>query len=132
MPLVDTNVISELSRLEPNPGVVRWAESVTRISVSVVTVEEIFYGLGWRPNASVRAWFERFLHEQCTILPITDGIARFAGALRGQLRARGETRTQADMLIAATAALNDLTLVTRNVRDFTDCALALLNPFDSV
>jgi predicted nuclease of predicted toxin-antitoxin system len=46
-----------------------------------------------------------------------------------ELRARGKQRTQADMLVAATAAVHDLALVTRNTRDFTDCGLALQNPF---
>ena len=52
-----------------------------------------------------------------------------AGVLRGQLGRRGRPRAQADMLIAATAALHGLTLATRNVRDFEDCGVAVVNPF---
>jgi toxin FitB len=54
-----------------------------------------------------------------------------AGALRGQLAARGLVRHQADMLIAATAQAHQLTLVPRNIRDFEDCGIGLLNPFSN-
>ena len=130
MILCDTNVLSELARRQPDPGVRRWAATVTSgIHVSVVTVEEIYFGLSWRPNERVGGWLERFLEERCAVLPISEAIARKAGELRGSLQARGSVRTQADMLIAATAQVHQLALVTRNVRDFEECGLALLNPF---
>ena len=129
MYLCDTNVISELTRPGPNPGVLAWAETVVSISLSAITVEEIFYGLAWKPNPRIRSWFEAFLASRCTLLPITVDIAKHGGQLRGELQTRGKARTQADMLIAATAQLHQLTLVTRNVRDFEGCAISLLNPF---
>jgi predicted nucleic acid-binding protein len=127
--LADTNVIGELARPRPNAGVVTWAEQVTSVHLSVVSVEEIRFGLTWKPNAKVAAWFERFLGEQCQVIPITDEIARRSGELRGRLRAKGATRTQADMLIAASAIAHRLTLVTRNESDFHDCGVTVLNPF---
>jgi len=129
MQLVDTNVISELTRLQPNPGVLGWSASVSEAALSVVTVEEILYGLSWRPNVRVSRWFDDFLAARCELLPITGDIARRCGWLRGWLAAKGIVRTQADMLIAATAQAHGLTLVTRNVRDFEYCAIPLLNPF---
>jgi predicted nucleic acid-binding protein len=129
MYLCDTNIISELARPRPNPGVVAWAEMVVPINLSIITVEEIFYGLAWQPHPRIRAWFEVFLDTHCTLLPVTVHIAKHGGQLRGELQARGKVRTQADMLIAATAHLHQLTLVTRNVSDFEDCAIPLLNPF---
>jgi len=106
-----------------------WASQVAGLNLSVVTLEEIHYGLSWRPNERIRSWFEKFLTEQCRVLSVTDDIARRAGDLRGRFRAKGETRSQADMLIAATALVNRLTLVTRNEDDFEDCGLTVLNPF---
>jgi len=127
--LTDTNVLSELVRPRPNRAVLIWAKGIERISVSVVTVEEIHFGLDWKPSARVRAWFDAFFAEACDVIPLTQPIAERAGVLRGELRARGITRSQADIFIAATAQALNLTLVTRNVRDFEDCDIALLNPF---
>ncbi len=131
IPLCDTNIISELARPSPDAGVVAWADTVSRIAISVVTLEEIHFGLTWRPNARVSAWFESFFRAQCEFLPVSLEIAMECGQVRGHLRARGHTRTQADMLIAATARVHHLTLVTRNTRDFEDCMIPLLDPFSS-
>ena len=128
MQLVDTNVISELCRREPDPGVITWAATQSALSLSAVTVEEIAFGLSWRPNPVLLGWFERLL-TQHTVLPVDADIAHHAGMMRGAFAARGVARTQADMLIAATAHAHRLVLVTRNVRHFEGCGLALLNPF---
>lgn len=129
MQLCDTNVISELVRPRPNPGVIAWAGTVSSMALSVVSLEEIFFGLSWKPNPRVSAWFEAFLPARCQILAVTPEIAKRCGQLRGELVARGAVRSQADMLIAATAQIHQLTIVTRNVRDFQECAVPLLNPF---
>jgi len=127
--LTDTNVLSELVRLRPNSGVLEWAEGVERISVSAITIEEIVFGLAWKPNSRFQAWLQQTIDESCDVIPVTQLIAERAGTLRGHLRRRGITRTQADTLIAATAQVMDLTLVTRNVRDFEQCGIKLFNPF---
>ena len=129
--LVDTNVLGELARPAPDANVVRWAHTVPLpLSISVVTLEEVSYGLSWRPNSGIQAWFDQFLGESCLILPVTAAIARRAGQLRGSFRRDGQQRTQADMLIAATAQAHQLPLATRNVRDFEGCGVPLLNPFE--
>jgi predicted nucleic acid-binding protein len=127
--LVDTNVLSELARRDPDPGVKAWAARISQVTLSAITVEEVFFGLAWKPNSRVRAWLDGFIKEHTTVLPVSDEIAHLAGELRGERRARGLQRTQADMLIAATAFQHRLTLVTRNVDDFSDCGIAVLNPF---
>jgi len=75
-------------------------------------------------------WFEKFIESYCLILPITEKIARTAGILRGEFRQKGVTRTQADLLIGATAMEHELILATRNEKDFTNCGLIVFNPFD--
>ncbi|MDB5848998.1 MAG: hypothetical protein JWP29_2750 [Rhodoferax sp.] len=136
MQLVDTNVISELMRQRPDAGVLQWAKQssavYSRLALSVVCVDEIVYGLSRRPEAAKLSWFDGFcaLHD---LIEISETIARRAGAMRAVLAARGQVRSQADMLIAATAQVHALTLVTRNVRDFDGCSIAVLNPFaDSI
>jgi predicted nucleic acid-binding protein len=108
--------------------VLTWAGGVTEIAVSVVSVEELYCGLAWHPNARVSAWIEAFLQGH-VVLAISQAIARRAGEFRGRFAARGIVLEQADMLIAATAQAHQLTLVTRNTRDFLNCGIGLLNPF---
>ena len=126
--LVDTNIISELCRREPDGNVLAWAAGVTTLSISAITVEEVFFGLSWHPNTRIMSWMEAFF-ERHEILPVSPDIARGGGTMRGRLAARGVVREQADMLIAATAQVHQLTLVTRNTRDFGHCGIELLNPF---
>ena len=127
--LCDTNVISELARPRPNRGVLEWAGGVTSIALSVITLEEIFFGLAWRPNIRIRQWLDSFFDQYCEVIPVTAEIASRCGHLRGEIRREGHTLSQADSLIAATAEVYQLTLVTRNVRDFRDLRIPLLNPF---
>ncbi len=132
MQLADTNVISELMRRQPNAGVLGWRDMTDamqgRVTISAITVDEVFYGLLRKPNAALLAWFDGFIGRN-QVLDATVLIARRAGEMRGLLAARGQVRSQADMLIAATAQVHALTLVTRNVRDFDGCGIAVLNPF---
>lgn len=127
--LCDTNIISELIRPTPNSGVLAWRSTVSILFISAITLDEISYGLTAKPNSRVKDSFDRLLDTSCEILPITADIAQLAGELRGQLRLKGQPRSQADMLIASTARVYCMTLVTRNIRDFEDCNLQILNPF---
>ena len=127
--LCDTNIISELVRPQPNSGVLIWTKKLSSINISVITLEEIHYGLISKPNLKIQTWFDNFIKNDCQILPVTAEIAKLCGELRGQQRLSGKTVTQADMMIAATAQIHQLTLVTRNIRDFDSCGIPLLNPF---
>ncbi|HEY8086542.1 MAG TPA: type II toxin-antitoxin system VapC family toxin [Polyangiaceae bacterium] len=130
--LVDTNVISELARPRPNARIVRWLGEQSRIHLSVVTLEELAFGVA-RASGGARtrlsAWFDGLLAARPALLDVTPAIARASGELRAAREGRGRRVAMADMLIAATALANGLTLVTRNVRDFEGCGVELLDPF---
>jgi len=126
--LLDTNIVSELTRRTPQPEVVAWAASVPEHAVSAVTVEELWFGIIRRPDPRVFEWVAQYLRRHA-VLPVTADIAERCGKMRGDFSRRGITRHPQDMLIAATAQAHNLTLVTRNVRDFEHCGIALLNPF---
>ena len=59
--LCDTNIISELARPLPNPGVIAWSKSISSIFLSAITLEEICYGLSAKPNHRIQTWLDNFL-----------------------------------------------------------------------
>lgn len=127
--LCDTNIISEGMKRQPNPLVDEWLRQQDMLFVSAITVDEIYYGLAYKDARRQKEWFDSFLRLRCEVLPITGAIAIRSGSLRGQFRRNGISRTQADLLIAATAYESQLTLATRNVSDFADCEIRICNPF---
>jgi predicted nucleic acid-binding protein len=114
----------------PNPAVKHWFSQQELIYCSVITLEEIYWGLTYKDARRQRAWFEQLIALRGEVLPITSAIAKRCGELRGQFRQQGIIRTQADLLIAATAYEHGLTVVTRNVQDFEACDIHVLNPFN--
>ncbi len=127
--LIDTNIISEAMRPIPHEGVRQWLNKQFPIFISVITVEEIYYGLSYKEAIKQQQWFEKLLNNYCHVLPIDGEISKECGILRGKLRQQGIIKHQADLLIAATAKIHHLTLVTRNVRDFSFCDIPIFNPF---
>ena len=134
MQLADTNVVSELMRNTPHAHVQRWADTLDRAGTA-------FAIGGWRgdeiplaprrsPNAPKWGGLGGFRAET-PVRPAAAEIARRAGEMRALLSLQGQVREQADMLIAATAQVHALTLVTRNVRDFDGCGIAVSNPFEA-
>ena len=128
--LVDTNVLSEFFKPKPNAKVINWLREQEKIAVSVITVEEIHFGLAAKNATRQLEWFVQFLNVGCEVLIISQDIAMQCGELRATFRQQGITRTQADLLIAATARKHDLPLATRNIKDFQDCGVTLVNPFE--
>ena len=130
--LIDTNVVSEFVKKNPNPKVMAWVQSAEFLAISVVTVEEAHFGLAWQPNARKLALFNGIVQTMHAVYPITESIAQRAGVLRGQFQAQGVVRSAPDMLIAATAQEHQLIIATRNVRDFLGCGVQVVNPFEVV
>lgn len=128
--LTDTNVISELMRREPDPRVVAWSIAQESFRVSVVTLEELVFGLTRKALGFKLQWLDEFLAAHCEVVPVNAKVARTAGLLRGQLASRGMVRHASDMLIAATALVHGLSVVTRNTADFEGCGVPLVNPFE--
>jgi len=132
--LLDTNVVSELVRPRPDPKVRAWLASRDQVALSVISIEEIVFGIERAPAARrqrLAAWFDELLDNVTTIGEVTAATARAAGELRARRTRTGRPVAQADMLIAATALVHGWTLATRNVSDFEGCGVVLFNPFAS-
>jgi predicted nucleic acid-binding protein len=130
--LVDTNVLSELTKRRPNPGALTWLSSQKTLTISAITVDELSFGVLRAPvgrRAQLVAWLEALLAARPTIVAIDEHVARLAGELRAAAADRGQPVTQPDMLLAASALLGRHTLATRNLRDFRGCGVRLLDPF---
>jgi predicted nucleic acid-binding protein len=132
MYLVDTNVVSEIRR--GNSQAITWLRSVdpSTIYLSVITLGEIMRGIALKRKSDPRTathleeWLRKLRHDHRNrILPITDQIAVEWGRIAAQ-RPRGD----ADGLIAATAIVHDLIVVTRNIGDFDDTGALIVNPWD--
>jgi predicted nucleic acid-binding protein len=137
--LIDTNVLSEYNRPgDPNPGVKRWLETTNRQSqyVSVITLAEIQKGIELLASGRRRTQLENWLADDLEtwfsgrILPVDRAVAKCWASLVAQASRIGRPVPTVDSLIAATAIQRDLTIVTRNVRDFDQLGVELLNPWD--
>jgi predicted nucleic acid-binding protein len=132
MYLLDTNVVSELRKPRPHGGVVAWLQAAedSSLHVSAVTLGEIQAGIELTREqdatkaADIEAWLDR-LAESMQVLPM-DGAAFRAWA---QLMHRRSDTLYEDAMIAATAHVHRLTVVTRNVADFKALGVAVLDPF---
>ncbi len=120
MYLLDTNVLSELIRLRPNPFVEgRFETEPAELFTSVICIEEIRYGAKTGPPGN-KLWerCEAEVFPRLTMLPLDEALAIAAADLRAEWKAKGTPVGYRDGLIAVTAKENGLVLVTRNVRHF--------------
>jgi toxin FitB len=133
MYLLDTNVVSELRRARPHGAVVAWLESAREedLHLSAVTIGEIQAGVeitreqDQAKAAEIEAWLEQ-VAETYNILSMDARTFRSWA----RLVHRKPDRLVEDAMIAATATVHGLTVVTRNVRDFDRLGVAAFNPFD--
>ena len=138
--LIDTNVLSEYNRPGgPDAGVKRWLETTDRQSqyVSVITLAEIQKGIELLAAGKRRIQLEQWLKQDLEawflgrILPVDREVAGRWASLVAQGARAGRPLPTVDSLIAATALAYNLTLVTRNTRDFEGIDATLVNPWDA-
>ena len=140
MYLVDTNVLSVIAptKIERLPDLSDWLERHSAsLYLSVITIAEIEDGIAKarRENAHrkagrLAAWLEAMLHlYHDRVLPLDAAAARTLGRLSDLARGLGRAPGFADLGIAATAALYDFTILTRNVRHFTGLGVRVHDPF---
>lgn len=136
--LLDTCVLSEFRRPQPNSNVIRWMDSVDEedLCISVISIGEIRHGIE-KMQPSVRRndlalWLEKGLIPRFDrrVIMIDIDVMLVWGPLMAKTEKAGKKMSAMDGLIAATALTKNLTLVTRNINDFSVCGVQLINPWD--
>ena len=135
--LLDTNVISELTKVRPEAKVISWihASSEELLYLSVLTIGEIRKGIDSLPRSNKRALLESWLANDLVlrfsgrILDVSLDIAERWGLISAQAKIAGTPLAVVDGLMAATALHHNLTLVTRNTKDVQVTGINTLNPW---
>ena len=138
MIVLDTNVISELMRRQPDARVLAWIgeQPIAGVFTTTLTQAEIFYGLGLLPAgprrddivAAARPIFDVDLAGR--VLPFDSDAALAYPDIAAKRRLRGQPISQIDAQIAAIVRSRGARLATRNVPDFADCEITVVNPWD--
>lgn len=137
--LLDTNAFTEMRRRQPNANVARWFAQTSdqHLYVSVLNLAEIRKGIAKLEVGQQRTELEQWLDDVLTpyfagrILAVDLETALLWGQLSGEAERRGQPLPAIDTLLAATAIRHELTLVTRNERDFRRMPVTLYNPWQS-
>lgn len=137
MIVLDTNVLSELLRPRPEAAVVRWmvSQPLDQLRVTTITQAEMLYGAKLLPEPrresltqAVRELLEGFAGR---LLPFDSAAAEAYAELAARKRALGRPTALFDTQIAAIAWAAGARIATRNVSDFEDCGLDLINPWST-
>jgi predicted nucleic acid-binding protein len=135
--LLDTNVVSEWVKPQPNAGVVNWLATADedRVFISAITLTEVRYGIermaAGRRRKRLEDWLQRELpvRFEGRILPVDETVADTSGWVIARSEDAGVPIEVMDAFLAATAEVHRLTLVTRNESDFTAALKTTLNPW---
>ena len=135
--LLDTNVVSELIKPSPDARVVAWIRTTeeTDLHLSVLTFAEIRYGIEKLPQGArrqrLRRWMDTDLADRFEgrVLGIDRAIAELWGVIMARGFAGSIRLPVMDTLLAATAEHHGMTMVTRNIRDFSRAGVATLDPW---
>jgi predicted nucleic acid-binding protein len=137
MIILDTNVLSELMKLQPNSSVVLWIGKyqATSLFITTLTQAEILYGLEILPAGKRRTALKKVAKSMFEldftgrILPFDADAAQLFATIAAKRRKIGRPISQIDAQIAAIASFYNATLATRNVDDFTECGIDIVNPW---
>ncbi len=136
--LIDTCVISELVRKRPHSGVVAWVreQEEPALFLSVLTFGEIEKGIARLEDGArkqkLRDWVDHDLRRRFggRVLPFDYEVACRWGRISGDAKRTGNRMPVVDGMLAATALIHGLTLVTRNTADVASCGVPAFNPWD--
>lgn len=137
MVILDTNVISELGRPDPNMGVIDWVagSSPSDLHITAITEAELRYGIRILPSGRRReillSRIERTLWRYFAgrVLPFDSNAARSYATVAAARRTAGQPISHADCQIAAIAHSAGAAIATRNVRDFEECGVEVIDPW---
>lgn len=136
MIIIDTNIISEMMREDPDGQVTAWIDEAGRLHTTAVTLAEIDYGIARLPEGARRDRLAAtaatvFADFEDVVLPFDARAARRYGGIVARRERAGRPISIADAQIAAICASWQATLTTRNTADFDALGVELLNPWDS-
>lgn len=134
--LLDTNVVSELTKDSPNPAIISYLDVHDDLWLSVIVIQELELGVQLLPSGRRRdglaQWLSLLLADfEGRISPIGRREAEWAAAFQARVHRSGGELELGDALIAGTAMANDMVIVTRNVRDFDRLNIHVVNPWET-
>ena len=140
MILLDTNIISEIMKSGPAIQVLSWfdRQDVAQLFVTSITIAEISYGINSLPEGKRRSYLDNAFNKaiiesfKYRVLYFDGSAAHFYGTIMSNRKKSGRPMSILDGQIAAIARANAAVVATRNTRDFEDCELELVNPFEVV
>ena len=138
--LLDTNVLSEVTKPRPDEAVLEWLDGLDedRAFISVVSIAEIRRGVALMDSGRKRDALEEWLaHDlpqrfDSSVIPVEGSVALAWGDLMALAKRSGRGLASMDGLIAATAIAHHLTLATRNTKDFEGFGIEIIDPWDSL
>ena len=134
--LVDTNVLSELTRPAPDANVVAWMrENENQLYISTITLGELKNGIAVLPDGKRKAALQAWLSQTAkvmdgTTLAFNRSVAYVWADLRASAKSKGIDLPLADGMIAAIAKRHELTVATRNIADFKHAKVKTVNPYE--
>ncbi|MGE0148024.1 MAG: type II toxin-antitoxin system VapC family toxin [Parvibaculaceae bacterium] len=137
MILLDTNVVSELMRPEPDAAVLAWSQQqpLGELAITAITMMEVRYGIARLPDGArkndLEARFRRFLALGFggRVLPFDGEAAEFSAVLRAMRRCMGRAVSTEDSMIAGIARQQGATVVTRDESGFEGYGVPVINPW---